>query len=65
MKSASAEAPHEIGKCCADLGRADFLDKVQALDGQLRQRGLMRPFSPKMLALIFSSVSMKQNVIFI
>ena len=37
MKSASAEAPHEIGKCCADLGRAGFLDKVQALDGQLRQ----------------------------
>jgi hypothetical protein len=47
MKSASAEAPHEIGKCCADLGRAGFLDKVQALDGQLRR--LDAPFSPKML----------------
>jgi len=32
MKSASVEAPHEIGKCCSDLGRARFLDKVQALD---------------------------------
>jgi hypothetical protein len=63
MKSASAEAPHEIGKCCADLGRAGFLDKVQALDGHLRR--LDAPFSPKMLALIFSAVSMNQNVIFI
>jgi hypothetical protein len=63
MKSASAEAPHEIGKCCADLGRAGFLDKVQALDGQLRR--LDAPFSPKMLVFIFSSVSMNQNVIFI
>lgn len=64
MKSASAEAPHEIGKCCADLGRPGFLDKVQALDGQLRRR-LDAPFSPKMLVFIFSSVSMNQNVIFI
>jgi hypothetical protein len=29
--------PHEIGKCRADLDRAGFLDKVQALDGHLRQ----------------------------
>jgi len=41
-----------------------FLDKLQALDGQLRRR-LDAPFSPKMLVLIFSDVSMNQNVIFI
>jgi hypothetical protein len=64
MKSASGEAPHEIGHCCADFGRAGFLDKLQALDGQLRRR-LDAPFSPKMPVFIFGSVSMNQNVIFI
>ena len=59
MKSASAEAQHEIGKCCADLGRAGFLDQVRAFDGELRQRR-----SPKMLVLIFTTVSINQNVIF-
>jgi hypothetical protein len=64
MKSASAEAPHEIGKCRTDLGRAGFLDKVQALDGQLRQPARCA-VSPKMLVFTFTSVSMNQNVIFI
>ena len=64
MKSASAEAPHEIRKCCADLGRARFLDKVQAFDGQLHRR-LDAPFSPKMPVFIFGSVSMNPNIIFV
>jgi hypothetical protein len=51
--------PHEIGKCCADLGRAGFLDKVPALAVSCVSR-LDAPFSPKRLVLIFSGVSMKQ-----
>jgi hypothetical protein len=57
----------------ADPGRAGFLDKLQALDGQLRRRldapvlrrRLDAPVSPKMPVFIFGSVSINPNVIFI
>jgi hypothetical protein len=59
MKSASAEAPHEIGKCCADLGRARFLEKCRPLTVSCVGR-LDAPFSSKMLMFIFGSVPMNQ-----